>query len=244
MRAPEGDDEGSREEGDGADPRERIVDRSPFAGLAGASRGAVLDLGKVERFGRKQRIIQQGEPPRSLLLIGAGRIKLERVGQGRSFSIGHRGPGELVGETGLTGAGVATENAVALDEAEALVLPLGGLRKLIAADATVRSAVAAALVARQIEAEARLASLLALGVEARLVEFLAAAARRWGQPHPAGEIVVAPFTHADIALLIGSTRETVTLLLGKLKRAGMIAFERRRIIIRDADALARRVVPT
>lgn len=244
MRGPEGDEEASRGAGEAADTRERIFERSPLAALAGAGRGALLDLGKVERFGRKQRIFQQGEPPRWLLLLGAGRVKVERIAQGRAFSIAHRGPGELLGETGLTGAGSTTENAIVLDELEAVVLPLAGLRKLIASDATVRAVFAAALVERQLEAEARLALLLSRGVEVRLVEFLAAAARRWGQPHPSGEILACPFTHADIALLIGSTRETITLLLGKLKRAGVIAFERRRIVIRDAAALAQRAAPT
>ncbi|WP_437622806.1 Crp/Fnr family transcriptional regulator [Sorangium sp. So ce1151] len=127
-----------------------------------------------------------------------------------------------------------------LDEGDALLVPLAGLERLGAADAVLRAALAAALVARQLETEARLGSLLLCTVEARLLEFLGAAARRWGQPHAAGQLVSAPFTHADIALLIGSTRETVTLLLGKLKRAGLISFDRRRVVIRDGAHLAAR----
>jgi CRP-like cAMP-binding protein len=52
-------------------------------------------------------------------------------------------------------------------------------------------------------------------------------------------VISAPFTHADIALLVGSTRETVTLVLGKLKRAGLIELEKRRIVVRDGEALSR-----
>ena len=77
-------------------------------------------------------------------------------------------------------------------------------------------------------------------VEARLIDFLFCAARRWGSAHAGGELVNAPFTHADIALLIGSTRETVTLLLGKLKREGLVQFDKRRIVIRDRGGLERR----
>lgn len=224
--------------------KERIVARSSFGELAGAGRDALLELGRVERFARRQRIVQQGEPPRSVILLGAGRVKLERVAQGRAFAVAHRGPGEMVGEAAVGGIGTATENATVLDEVEAVVLPVIGLRKLLAADAAVRVAATAALVASQLEAEGRLSSLLLRGVEARLVEFLTSAARRWGQPHPSGELVSVPFTHADIALLIGSTRETVTLLLGRMKRAGLIAFDRRRIVIRDAAGLAQRGAET
>lgn len=220
--------------------------RSPFGSLTAGSRGALLELVRVERFARKQRILQQGEPPRGVLLLGAGRVKLERVTQGRTFTVGHRGPGELVGEAllGVAGLGAATENATVLDEVEAAVLPVNGLRKLLTADAALRAAAVAALVECQLEAEARLSSLLLRGVEVRLVELLTSAAKRWGQPHPKGELVAAPFTHADIALLIGSTRETVTLLLGRMKRAGLIEFDRRRIVIRDAAGLALRAAAT
>jgi CRP-like cAMP-binding protein len=220
--------------------KEQILARSPFGGLGGAARDALVELGRVEQFSRKQRIVQQGEPPRSVFLVGSGRVKLERVSHGRAFAVGHRGPGELLGEAALAGAAASPENATVLDDLTAFVLPVQGIRKLIASDAATRAVAAAALTARQLETEARLTSLLLLGVEPRLVEFLANAARRWGQPHPSGEIVSAPFTHADIALLIGSTRETVTLLLGKLKRAGLIDFDRRRIVIRDAAGLSRR----
>ncbi|AUX19581.1 hypothetical protein SOCEGT47_000330 [Sorangium cellulosum] len=224
--------------------KERILSCSPLAQLAGPSRRALLDLGSFERLARRQRLVQQGAPPRHLVLVGAGRVKVERAADGRVIPLGHRGPGDLVGETALAGEPVASESATVLDEGDALLVPLAGLGRLLAGDAAVRAALAAALVARKLETEARLGSLLLRTVEARLVDFLRAAARRWGQPHAAGQLVMAPFTHADIAELIGSTRETVTLLLGKLKRSGVIAFERRRIVIRDGEHLAGRAAAT
>jgi CRP-like cAMP-binding protein len=146
----------------------------------------------------------------------------------------------LVGEAGLAGQAAALANAVVLDEVEALSFGVADLRKLVAADPELRAMATAALVERQLEAESRLSSLLLRDVEARLVEFMTSAVRRWGQPHPSGQLVSASFTHADIALLIGSTRETVTLLLGRLKRAGLIDLDRRRIVIRDAAGLEQR----
>ncbi|WP_433932566.1 Crp/Fnr family transcriptional regulator [Sorangium cellulosum] len=223
---------------------ERILSRSPFARLTSPSRHALLEIGRFERLARRQSIVQQGAPARHLVLLGEGRVKVERVADGRVFPLGHRGPGDLVGESALAGATVASESATVLDEGNALLVPLAGLDRLVAADPAIRAALAAALVARQLETEARLGSLLLCTVEARLLEFLRAAARRWGQPHAAGELVSAPFTHADIALLIGSTRETVTLLLGKMKRAGLISFDRRRIVIRDGEHLAARAAST
>lgn len=217
-----------------------VLRLSPFADLPGPSREALLDLARLERLPRRHRIVEQGELPRSVFLIGSGRVKLERVTASRTFPLGHRGPGQLVGETVMGGAQWASETATVLDDAEGLSLPIAGFRKLVSADAPVRAAMTAALVTIQKDTEDRLVALLLHGVEARLVRFLIDASSRWGKDHPAGELITAPFTHADIALLIGSTRETVTLLLGKLKRDGLISFDHRRVVMRDRVGLASR----
>jgi CRP/FNR family transcriptional regulator, cyclic AMP receptor protein len=217
--------------------KHEILHLSPFAELPDPSREALLDLARIERIPRRHRIVEQGEPPKNLVLIGAGRVKIERVTAARVLPLGHRGPGQIIGESAVAGAQGATETATVLDEVEGLTIPVAGFRKLLVADAPVRAATTAALVHLHRVTEERLVSLLLHGVEARLIRFLIDAAARWRKPHPSGDAIAAPFTHADIALLIGSTRETVTLLLGKLKRAGLIAFDRRRVIIRDRAAL-------
>jgi CRP/FNR family cyclic AMP-dependent transcriptional regulator len=223
-----------------ADSKARIVGLSPLGDLEGTCREAVLELGRVETLPRRVRIVDQGEPTRTFVLLGSGRVRLERMRNGRAFPLGHRGPGETVGENAITGSTTAGETVTVVDEAQAVVFPMSGLRKLVSAHASLRAAMAAALVDRHRLTEERLASLLLHGVEARLIDFLFSAARRWGAQHAEGELVTAPFTHADIALLIGSTRETVTLLLGKLKRDGLVQFDKRRIVIRDRAGLERR----
>ena len=216
----------------------------------GGSREALLDLGTVERLPRRHVIAAQGEPPWAFVLIGAGRVKVERRSGERALSLGHRGPGQMVGETAVGGAALATESATVVDDLEALTIPIGALRARLAGDAPLRGALAAAIVQQHRAAERRLLGLLLHGVEARLGAFLVEAADRWGQPlttaapgsaaAPVGQVITAPFTHAEIAHLIGSTRETVTLVLGKLKREGIIGFDRRRVIILDRARLEQR----
>jgi CRP-like cAMP-binding protein len=213
---------------------------SALVELEGPSRDALLAMGKVEKLPRRYRLTQQNEPARYLAFLGAGRVKLERVGIDHTFPLGHRGPGDIVGETALA-TGAAQENAVVQDAVEALLVPLPALRERLASDRSLQVAFANALVLLRQSTEDRLASLLQGDVELRLAEFLLAALDRWGDEHENGQVVTAPFTHADIATVIGSTRETVTLQLGKMRRAGLVDFDRRRIVIRDRDALARRV---
>ena len=220
--------------------KDEIVGRSVLGALGGDSRQALLELGTIERLPRRHAIAAQGEPPRAFVLIGAGRVKIERRSGERSLALGHRGPGQMVGETAVGGAALASESATVVDEVEVLSIPIGALRARLTGDAPLRIALADAIVQQHRAAEQRLLGLLLHGVETRLGAFLVEAVDRWGQPHHDGRVITAPFTHAEIALLIGSTRETVTLVLGKLKREGILAFDRRRIILLDRARLEQR----
>src|SRR5262245_46759799 len=112
--------------------KHRILQLSPFASLAASSRDAFLELGRVEQLGRRMRLAEQGEPAKHFVILGSGRVRVERLSGGRAFPLGHRGPGETIGETALTGATTAGETATVVDEAQALLMPLGGVRKLVA----------------------------------------------------------------------------------------------------------------
>ena len=48
-------------------------------------------------------------------------------------------------------------------------------------------------------------------------------------------------SHQEIASLIGSTRETVTVVLGQIQQEGKIKTARRRIVVKDLQALAAEV---
>ncbi len=149
--------------------------------------------------------------------------------------------GDLVGEAALGGVNLYRESAVATEDVEALLVPVATVRALVAADHAFGCGLLSMLVDRHGDAEDRLASLLFRNVEARLAEFLVKAAARWGIPEPRGVLIAASFTHQEMASMIGSTRETVTLTLGDLRRKGVIEIKRRRIVVLDRDALRSRI---
>jgi CRP-like cAMP-binding protein len=185
-------------------------------------------------------ILEQGAPADALVMLGRGRARVERQVGSAAIPLGYRGAGELLGESCLGGLDVRTERVVAMEEAEVVRLPIALARELIASDPAVGAAVLSLLLARQREVEDRIESMLFRNVEGRLAEFLIKAAERWGVPNPRGILISAPITHFEIAQVIGSTRETVTLTLGALRREGLLDVAGRRLIIRERDALAQR----
>ena len=66
-----------------------------------------------------------------------------------------------------------------------------------------------------------------------LVDLVEMHGERIGTRH----VIRFPLSHQDFAGLVGVTRETVTLTLGQLQCDGLIAIERRRVVILDLPRL-------
>lgn len=73
----------------------------------------------------------------------------------------------------------------------------------------------------------------------RLASFLILLKQRFGIERTSGYILDVPITHVEIAEAISSTRETVSRLLGKLTREGIIEQRNHLIVVRDPARLER-----
>ncbi len=75
-------------------------------------------------------------------------------------------------------------------------------------------------------------------VTARIAALLCSLARRHGRRDATGHWEV-PFrmTHQEIAGWVGATRETTTVVLGRLRREGLIQWQSKGILVLDLDAL-------
>lgn len=214
---------------------------SLFAQVDRAVRDAVTDAAVLEVVASDAAIFEQGAPADTLVVLGRGRARVERINDaGAAFPLSYRGTGDVLGESCLGGLETRTERAIAMDEAEVIRVPLALIRELCAQHPGFGGAVFALLVCRQRETEDRIESMLFKNVGGRLAEFLLHAAERWGVPTPRGMLISAPITHAEIAQVIGSTRETVTLTLGALRKEGVLDVAGRRLIVKDREALARK----
>jgi CRP-like cAMP-binding protein len=158
----------------------------------------------------------------------------------RELTLGYYGPGDLVGEMSLVDPTVRLETIV-LDYVEALRIPPRLIRTMMMRDLDFASAMHRLMGERRMRAERRIDALLTRSVESRVAEFLLEASERHGIPDSRGILIGVKFTHQEIASYVGSTRETVTLVLGALKRSGVITTDHRRIVIRDVEGLRKRV---
>jgi len=77
----------------------------------------------------------------------------------------------------------------------------------------------------------------------RLLGFLTLLIEEYGEPSDNGYCLPFPLTHAQIGSAIGSTRVTVTRLMGKLRQRGMIRTQGDNLLCIPADSSLHRSVP-
>jgi CRP-like cAMP-binding protein len=211
---------------------------SIFEGASRTTREVASNGAELEIVAGGGTIAEQGTAALALIIISRGRARLERTtDDGRSISLGYRGAGEILGESCLTQTPTHAETATAMEETEIVKIPHTLVDDFMREDPGLAPAVLALLLQRTREAEDRIESLLFRNVEGRVIEFLLKAADRWGVPNPKGTLISAPITHLEIAHAIGSTRETVTLTLGALRKEGLLDVAGRRLIIKNRERL-------
>jgi CRP/FNR family cyclic AMP-dependent transcriptional regulator len=230
------------------DARERILSGlrkcEVFAGIDRVQLAEIAAASTFLRIARRRRIYKQGEPIVAVYVVAAGRVRVVRgSSEVRGLTVGYRGVGEIIGELAISDRVVHEDSASATDAIELVQIPLHHVRELLMSNAVVARCLLQLMAERRLDAERRIESLLSLGVESRVAEFLIDAAQRHGIPDSRGLLIAVKYTHQEIADYVGSTRETVTLTLGDLKRRDLLLFDHRRIIVRDADALAHVLKP-
>ena len=223
--------------------RQVLGRNAAFASLPGDVLADVVRKSVLVRFPRRRVLYDAADQAQSVYVVAAGRARIVRNGpEERALTLAYRGPGELVGETGLGNGGSHHDTALAHEQLEAVKVPYRLVAKLLETHAGFGHRVLVIVSARRRAAEARVEALLSRTVESRVVEFLLEAAENYGIPESRGTLIGVKFTHLEIASYVGSTRETVTLTLGDLKRRKLVLFDHRRIVLVDSEALKALVV--
>lgn len=175
-----------------------------------------------------------------LYVVGSGRLRRMRTTADRELTFGYIEVGDVVGEERLADPHVTLET-MTLERVEALRIPGKTVRDLLESDACFAFEMQRLVGERRLALEERLHGLLCRSVESRVAEFVLGAAQRHGVADGRGVLVSVKFTHQEIANFVGATRETVTVVIGALKRAGLIDTDRRRLVVLNELGLRARI---
>jgi CRP-like cAMP-binding protein len=192
----------------------------------------------INEVRRRQVVYLPGDPGRSVYFVNGGRVKISKVTRdGKELTLSYRGPGELFGELAMVDGGPREEMAEAMENALLTELERGDFERLVQAHPLLGYRLSKLLTVRRREIENKIENLVFKDVNAKLAELLLRLGNDYGVDDARGTLVALKITHQEMANLIGSTRETVSLTLSQFKRRGLIRTEGRKVIIADREGL-------
>jgi CRP-like cAMP-binding protein len=193
---------------------------------------------QTHSYRARQVVYLPGDRAASVHFIANGRVKVSKVTRdGKELTLAYRTSGDFFGETCLLEGGPREEMVEAMETTTGVEVDRNGLDRLIAAHAQVAYPFVRALISRWRGLEAKVEQLVFKDVGSKLAELLLRLGSDHGIEHRRGLVLGLKITHQEMANLIGSTRETVSLTLSQFKRKGLIHTEGRKVILADREGL-------
>lgn len=199
---------------------------------------ALLPGSKVSAYRARQVVYLPGDRAQGVFFLAQGRVKISKVTRdGKELTLAYRTNGDFFGEPCLLEGGPREEMAEAMEATTAIEVDRETLDRALAANGAAAYWFARALIARRKDLESRVEQLIFKDVGAKLAELLLELGQSHGIEDNRGLVVGLKITHQEMANLIGSTRETVSLTLSQFKKKGLIQSEGRRVILADREGL-------
>jgi CRP/FNR family cyclic AMP-dependent transcriptional regulator len=189
-------------------------------------------------FQRGQILYAPKERSEALFMLKKGRVRIYRVGpDGREFTLTVVGAGTVFGEMLLTAQRLENAYAEAMEPVVVCKMKRQDLERLVMDKPQVGLKIMSVLGERLSLAEDRMEDIALKEVPARLASFILQLVESEGVMTAEGPKIPTRYTHRQLATMIGSKRETVTKAFTQLQRTGALELKRRRIHVRDMEAL-------
>jgi CRP/FNR family transcriptional regulator, cyclic AMP receptor protein len=204
-------------------------------------RPQLLSLPEATRLSSLRRftsLFTQGQPADALYFIDEGLVKLTRTNDsGERIILGICGPGDLIGEEVMSSEDASYQaDAEVLTVASLYRIPRDILRRVLTQNGELAYAVIEFLLHRRQMLAQKVELLCLHDVEYRILHYLADLSNLVS-PTNLSEGYQLPITQAELADLIGATRETTSTTLNQLERQGLIKLSRRLLTIPSPASL-------
>ncbi|HTD36069.1 MAG TPA: Crp/Fnr family transcriptional regulator [Candidatus Limnocylindrales bacterium] len=181
---------------------------------------------------RGTRVFDQGDTTRIVYMVKRGAVRIAReTPDGKDVTVALLGAGDFFGEETLFDDRPRTTVAVVVEDALLCTVRADDLFALLSRDPALAINVAKVLTGRLDDARATMEDLAYARVGDRIVHLYRKLAAEHGAAVAGGTRVDLRLTHADVASLVGSTRETVSAEMAKLVEAGRLRLEGRAVVI-------------
>jgi CRP/FNR family transcriptional regulator, cyclic AMP receptor protein len=208
-----------------------------FSSFSDPQLAALLASAQHRSYPRNAFVVRAGEETDALYIILSGRVKvLIPDAEGHEVILSVMGPHEFFGEMGLLDDQPRSASVETLEPCEMVRITRAGFMSCLKENIDTAMLIIRNLVRRLREADRKIESLALIDVYGRVARLLIDMAQQvngvWVIPH-------AP-PKQEIARMIGASREMVSRVVKDLQQKGLIAAEKRRIVVLDRQSMVKR----
>ena len=198
---------------------------------------------KLRKVKRGEAVYLPDDSSDDILLVASGRIKIcHSTPEGKQSILGFVDPGEIFGELALLDSNATREGvAEAAEKSVVVAIPKNELLAIVQKYPSIVLGVTKLIALRRQRVERRLRNLLFRSNRDRVIHLLLELTEKYGRQAESGVELQIRLSHQEMASIIGSTRETVTVVLGQLQSEGLLTIARRRIMLLSPEKLASEV---
>jgi len=192
---------------------------------------------RSHKFERGEYIFRVNEPFKTVYAIRTGSVKTySSLENGKEQVTGFHLPGELLGLDSIS-TNYHAESAIALESCNICEIAFARLESLSNENPAIQHALLNAM-SEEIQHDHQQITLLSrLPAEARLASFLISASSHFHERGFSATDFHLSMTRSDIANLLGLAVETISRLFSLFQEKGLLAVERRHVVLFDIDGL-------
>lgn len=206
-----------------------------FRDLDDGSLASIEKLFVEKRYMKDSVIFGQRDPGDALFVLAEGRVKVSLYGKGgREVILSIFRPGDFFGEMSILDNEPRSASVVAVEDSSLLILERNAFRRHIESNPKIALGVLAEMSRRLRQADSIIGNLALLDVYGRVARYLRDLASKEGEATDGGVAIKQRPTQAEIAAMIGTSRETVSRALSDFQRRGFLEMSGKRIFLRQS----------
>lgn len=203
--------------------------------FVGARRDVIEKLGSVltpRTYARKAVVFDEGDPASLVYLVERGAIRIRHNSRdGELITSAIIGQSDLFGAEAAMGDAIRTTSATCIERTRLWAICVRDVHELLSRNPVIAVNLALRFKEQRDDALAALEDIARARVSDRLLALFERLAATHGVPHAGETLINVRLTQADVASLIGTTRETVSVEMKSLIYAGTIRLAGRKIVL-------------
>lgn len=204
--------------------------------VEGAALDRIAEVGRIQDFAPHQLIYVSNERPQSLCLLLAGRVALGQFSKnGKRAWLMLVDSGETFGEQSLLQWDRQNECAETFESSKVLFVSARLIKEMLPMYPRLAMAAISLLGQRLKTTQERWQAQFFRSTRERLITVLWDLSQKYGHQVDRRIEISIDLSHEDLAGFVGSTRETVSLEISRLKREGLMHSSRRRLTLYNPE---------